>query len=352
MIWKKKRFWGILIGLGLLAFCIKDVTMPEIRSLMQRLDFFLLIPSVAGAALFILFRALRWKLMVQQHKDFKTMHAVSMYCAGQMLNMAMPMLTGQVGRMFLFSKRAGLKKTFVFSTVILEVLFDAIALITFLVLISLAFAFPDEYRHLGVIVSMLTVIVLILLYVILHYSDSLQEFSKKRLRNRWPGFYVTVRKFLMSFTKGIKMLKSTQHMAGTLLLSFLSWGMHTISIFFLLRAFGFHLPLATAATVMVVNTIALMVPITPGNAGTFEIAVSRSLTAFSVPTSDAVLFALALHLIDILPIFSLGIYFARIEKISIRDIKKAHDEATLLDKVSEEGEFVENDAEKEKKATA
>lgn len=345
MIWKKKQFWGVLIALALLAFCLKDVKIPELRDLIQRIDFLMLVPAVVGAILFILFRALRWKLMVQQHRDFKTMHAISMYCAGQMLNMAMPMLTGQVGRMFLFSKRAGLKKTFVFSTVILEVLFDAVAMITFLVLISLAFAFPDKYRTLGIVISMVTVSVLILLYVILHYRDALNEFSRKRLRHRWPGFYITVRKFLMSFTKGIRMLKSTQHMAGCLLYSFLSWGMHTISIFFLLKAFGLHQPLATAATIMVVNTLALMIPITPGNAGTFEVAVSRSLTAFGVGTSDAVLFALALHLIDMIPIFALGFYFTRIEHISLRDIKKAHEDAQLLDKVSEEGDYIGDEEE-------
>jgi len=341
MIWKKKQFWGIIIALALLAFCLKDVRVAEVRALLSRLDFVKLIPAVIGALLFMLFRGMRWRLMVQPHKDFKMLHALSLYSAGQMLNMAMPMLTGQVGRMFLFNRRAGLKKTIVFSTVILEVLFDAIALITFLILISLAFAFPEKYRAAGIAISSLTVIALIVLYVILHYRDNLDGFLRKNCRKRWPGFYITIHKFLMSFTKGIEMLKSTQHMAGCLMYSFLSWGMHTISIYYLLNAFGLHLPIATAATIMVVNTIAMMVPITPGNAGTFEIAVSRSLTAFSVGRSDAVLFALALHLMDMLPIFLLGFYFTRIEHISLREIKKeVHQEASLLDKISEEGEFV------------
>ncbi len=340
MIWKKKQFWGIIIALALLAFCLKDVRVAEVRSLLSRLDFVKLIPAVIGAFLFMIFRGMRWKLMVQQHKDFKMLHALSLYSAGQILNMAMPMLTGQVGRMFLFNRRAGLPKTIVFSTVILEVLFDAITLITFLVLISLAFAFPDNYRAMGIVLSSLTVLVLILLYVILHYRDNLDGLMNKLFGKRWPGFYSAIHKFVMSFTKGIEMLKSTPHMAGCVMYSFLSWGMHTISIYYLLNAFGLHLPIATAATVMVVNTVAMMIPITPGNAGTFEIAVSSSLTAFSVGRSDAVLFALALHLIDMVPIFLLGFYFTRIEHISLREIKKAHEDDSLLDKVSEEGEFV------------
>lgn len=342
MIWKKKQLWGLIVALALLVFCLKDIRFSEVELLVERLDYLLLLPAILCAFLFMIFRGLRWRLIVQQQKDIKMMHALSLYSAGQMLNMAMPMLTGQVGRMFLFSKRAGLRKTFIFSTIVLEVVFDAVALITFLVLISLAFAFPDRYRTLGLVISTLTIAALILLYVMLHFRDNLDELSRRSFRQRWPGLYITLRKFLMSFTNGIEMLKSSQHMAGSMSYSFLSWGMHTCSIYFLLGSFGFHLPIATAATVMIVNTIALMVPITPGNAGTFEMAVSRSLTAFSVGRSDAVLFALALHLIDLVPIFALGFYFTHIEKVSLHEIKKEHEDESLLDKVSPEGTFVED----------
>ncbi|MGH8015444.1 MAG: lysylphosphatidylglycerol synthase transmembrane domain-containing protein [Candidatus Zixiibacteriota bacterium] len=349
MIWKKKRAWGTLVALALLAYCLKDIRLSEVEMLIARIDYVMLIPALIGAFFFMIFRGFRWKLIVEQEKNLKTMHALSLYSAGQMLNMVMPMLTGQVGRMILFSKRAGLQKTFIFSTIILEVLFDAIALITFLVLISLAFAFPDRYRTLGFVISALTVIGLLMLYIILHFRNNIDGFSRKCFRKRWPRFYIIVRKFLLTFINGMQMLKSTQHMFGSIIYSYLSWAAHTISIFFLLKSFGFHLPIATAATVMIVNTVALMVPITPGNAGTFEVAVSRSLTAFSVGRSDAVLFALALHLIDMIPIFAMGFYFMHIEKISLKEIKEFPEEVSLLDKVTPEGEFVEGDERPEKK---
>lgn len=349
MIWKSKQFWGVLVALALLAFCLKDVRASDVQALGHRIDYAMLIPAIITAFLFMIFRGMRWRLIVQQQKKIKILHALSLYSAGQILNMAMPMLTGQVGRMFLFSKRAGLKKTFIFSTIVLEVLFDAIALITFLILISLAFAVPDRYRSFGVVISTVTILGLILLYVILHYRHHLVRFGQKRLRKRWPGVYITLRKFLMSFTNGIEMLKSSQHMLGSITYSFLSWGMHTLSIYYLLMAFGLHLPIATAAIVMIVNTVAMMVPITPANAGTFEVAVSRSLAAFSVPLPDAVLFALALHLIDMIPVFTMGLYFTHIEKISLSEIKKEHEETSLLDKVTLEGDFIDDDQSTEKK---
>jgi len=114
-------------------------------------------------------------------------------------------------------------------------------------------------------------------------------------------------------------------------------------VFFLFRAFGFGLPLGAAAAVMIINTIALLVPITPGNAGTFEIAVSTSLIAFSVGRSDTVMFALALHFIDLIPMYILGVAFLKMEKVSIKEIKSQHEEETILEHVDEEGTLIDKE---------
>jgi uncharacterized membrane protein YbhN (UPF0104 family) len=87
----------------------------------------------------------------------------------------------------------------------------------------------------------------------------------------------------------------------------------------------------------------MMIPITPGNAGTFEVAVSTTLSAFSVPRSDAVLFALALHLLDLLPIFIFGFLFVHLEKVSISEIRNKQSEHTILDEVDEDGVVLEQE---------
>lgn len=319
--WKKKRFWGSLIAVALLAYCVKDLRWTDLQQMMSRLDLRYLIPAIACAYLFIIAKAQRWRLLVSQHKRIPSVRLTSLYSAGQVLNIAMPALTGQVGRMILFSRYEGLRKTFVFSTIVLEVLFDAVSLVVFLLLTSLAFAFPERYRTVSIVIASLTLAALILLYLILSYRRQLEDLGRRQLRDRWPGTYVTITKFIRSFTKGIEALRSTPHIFGSLALSLFIWATHVLVIYFLLMSFGYELPLAAAASVMIINTIALMIPITPGNAGTFEVAVSTALAAFSVGRSDAVLLAVALHLLDLLPVVTLGAGFLRAEKDSIRRLK-------------------------------
>jgi len=343
VFWKKKQFWGALIGIALLAYCVKDIRLSELRTLAERVNLYYLVPSVISGFLFMYFKGLRWRTIISRQKLITKTRAVTLYATGQVLSIVMPALTGQVGRVILFSRKEDLRKTFVFSTIVLEVLFDAVSLIVFMFFTSLAFAFPERYRYLSFVVSGVTLGALLLLYLILHFQGSVENVGERCFRNRWPGLYITLKKFIRSFTKGIDMLRSSQHMFGTMMYSILAWTAHMLVVWFLMRSFGFELPFAAAAVVMIINTIVLMVPITPGNAGTFEIAVSTSLAAFSVGRSDAVLFALALHLMDLLPVFVYGAFFLRQEKLTLRDIKSDQEEELIIDKIDEEGSYIEEE---------
>jgi uncharacterized protein (TIRG00374 family) len=344
VIWKKKKFWGTLIGLLLLAYCVKDIRASELKLLLERVNAWYLAAAFVLATLFVVLKALRWKLVVSQHKRVPVKRVVTLYSVGQVLGIVMPALTGQVGRVVWFSRKEGLRKAYVFSTLVMEILFDAISLIVFMFFASLAFAFPERYRYLSFVVAGITVGAIILLYLVLHFKAHLEEISRNSFRDRWPGLYITSKKFIRSFAKGIELLRSSQEMAGTLFLSLASWTTHMLVIWFLFKSFGFALPLATAAVVMIVNTIILLVPITPGNAGTFEVAVSTSLAAFSVGRSDAVLFALALHLMDLLPSFGFGYLFLHMEKLSLKEIKEVQEEeALIIDRIDEDGTYIEEE---------
>ena len=325
--WKKKQFWGSLIALLLLAYCVEDINPDDLRQIAGRVSLYYLIPTILLSFAMIIFKALRWKTIVEKTKKISVGRIIPMFSAAQVINIVMPALTGQVGRIMLFARKEGLSKSYVFSTVVLEVLFDAISLLIFIVTLSAAsFAFPPEYRQVGFIIGFATVGLLALLYLILHYEEPIGRMGKKLLRGRWPGVYITLKKFSRSFTQGIEMLKSSQYFIKTLFYSLASWISHILVIYYLFKAFGLKLPILAATVVMVVNTIALMIPITPGNAGTFELAVVASLLAFKTVKTDAVMFALALHIIDLIPIFVMGSLFIFSKRVTIKEMKELQEE--------------------------
>ena len=342
-ILKNKQLLGAVIAIILLWFCFKSVKLADIESLAKRIDLHYFIPSVLCSFLFMTIRALRWRVMITRQAPCGVGRTITLYAAGQVINMAMPVLTGQVGRLLLYAKKLDLRKTFVFSTMVLEIVFDALSLLIFMFFTSLAFAFPSEYRFISFIVAILTGLVLLLMYLMLNYQQKLEEIGRRRLASRWPGFYVTLKKGVRSFAKGIDLLRSSQHMVTSIILSLLAWTTHVMVIWLLYESFGLQLPIAAAAAVMIINTIVLMIPITPGNAGTFEIAVSTSLTAFSVGRADAVLFALALHMIDLLPVTILGMFFFRSDKNAMKAVRDIPTDKTIIHSISEDGSFIDDE---------
>ncbi len=334
--WKKKQFWGSIIAIVLLAYCIKDISTAQIRVMYQSVNFYFLIPSIVLSFGIIIFKAVRWRIIIEKTKKVGLFRIISLFSAGQVINISMPALTGQVGRLLLFAKKESLSKTYVFSTIVIEILFDAITMLLFIILLSTAtFAFPPEYRSVSIILAVATASLVILLYLILHFEKQIGAFGKKILRGRWPGVYITLKRFSRSFTKGISLLRSTQYFFRTFMFSIASWVAHAFLIYFLFKSFGFELPIIAAVVVMVINTIALMVPITPGNAGTFELVVVAALLAYSIPKSDAVLFALALHILDLIPISIMGLFFLRSEKVNLREIQEQGEKEEILDRVDD-----------------
>jgi uncharacterized protein (TIRG00374 family) len=333
---KKKQLWGSIIALLLLGYCVKDNRLSDVRNMLERTDLYYLLLAVLLQFMFIICKAVRWRTIVEPMKKIKWTRVIPLFSAGQAINIVMPALTGQVGRLLLFSRKEELSKTYVFSTIVLEVVFDAIGLLTFIMILSAAsMAFPARYRTIAVIIAVATVIIFVLLYLILLNENRIGAFCRRLFRGRWPGFYITLKKFVRSFTRGLKMLRSTQYFFRTLGFSILGWLSQMMVIYSLFCAFGFKLPLISATLLMVINTIALMIPITPGNAGTFELAVVAPLLAFKIAKSDAVLYALALHIIDLVPIFIMGYLFFYTEKMTLKQIKEEGSKKEVLDEFNE-----------------
>ncbi len=333
-LFKKKQFWGCIVAIILLGYCVKDIRLDQIKILYKSINFYFLIPSMLFSFSMIIVKAIRWRTILEKTKKVPLFRSIALFSAGQVINISMPALTGQVGRLLLFSKKENLAKSYIFSTIVLEVLFDAISMLLFIVLLStVSLAFPPEYRSISIIIAIATISLFILLYLLLHYQDQIGEFGRRVLRGRWPGVYITLKKFSRSFTKGISMLRSTQYFFRTLLLSMLAWISHALLIYFLLKSFGFDLPIISAIAVMLINTIALIVPITPGNFGTFEFAVVAALLAYHVTKSDAALFAIALHILDLIPIFIMGLFFLKSEKMTIKEIQEEGEKEEILDQI-------------------
>jgi hypothetical protein len=86
---------------------------------------------------------------------------------------------------------------------------------------------------------------------------------------------------------------------------------------------GFQVPGGMAASVMGtgVANLATLIPASPGYVGTFDAALTWVLVnSFASPSADAGAYTIAIHVLLIVPVVVLGLFFLWREDISLPDI--------------------------------
>ncbi|MFH1699944.1 MAG: lysylphosphatidylglycerol synthase transmembrane domain-containing protein [Candidatus Zixiibacteriota bacterium] len=319
---KKKQFWGGIVAAGIMAFLFYDLDIPHTIEVARHLRLIYTIPILICTTGLIFFKTLRWMTIVSKIKKVLFWPTLALYSTAQVIAVLLPALTGQAGRVLLFSRKGDFTKTYAFSTIFLEIVLDGAGLIILMMISSSVFVFPEEYRFVSYIIGGATVLVLILFYCSLHFQSRMEGFGYRRIRPRSPKVYLVVRKFIRSFNDGISVIKSTDKLFVISLNTFLSWACHVGAVFYLFHMFNFDLPIWAAVVVIIVNYLALMIPITPGNIGSFQLAVVASLNIFSVPKTEAVLFSILLYIADMLPLIILAGFFIFKENFSISEISE------------------------------
>ncbi len=95
----------------------------------------------------------------------------------------------------------------------------------------------------------------------------------------------------------------------------------------LFHAFGFvaryRLPWSAALVAMVITTISVVVPSSPGYIGTFHFLCQLALGLVPGPEGGPALsYAFVLHAVSVFPVFFLGLFFLARDKISLRSLRE------------------------------
>jgi uncharacterized protein (TIRG00374 family) len=317
---KKKRFWGSILAIAILIYCFYDYDFKTVGQLAKEANYWLLLPMASLEILLVFVRSQRWRYILDPIKRTDIFPMFSLYSIGAFINLTLPALTGQMARTYLLSKRERISKTSAATSIILEVLFDGFSLVGLMLVVSLVFVFPGWLRKWEVALGVGVVTCFVLLYYISHRYESLASIAKKNLSFLSPGFYEKLKDIWYSFVAGLTMLRSTKHLAIAVVFSLFSWFTRGVVVFFLVKALNFSMPVWGALVVMVINSLLVMVVITPGNLGTFNLACLFGLSLFGVGKTEAMSFSILLYAVTFLPIIILGLAFILKEGLSFKEL--------------------------------
>lgn len=311
-----------MLAAGLLVYCFYDFDFHSVLAALSSLNIRYLIPLIFLEVIIAFVRTLRLKIIIDPVKRIGATHLYPIYCIGMMTNLLMPYLTGQVARLYLISRRAQLRKTFVFTTTVLEVLFDGMALLGIVLLISLFIVIPTQFKawHF-VLLGGIVLGILILLFMLSRSHGKSHDFLSRFTIHLPPATKKKIDDIKHSFLSGLQFLRSTRHLFVVSTLSLLSWVVQAAMVYLLVLAFRFSISLWGAVIITAVVTIMMTVVLSPWNIGTFQGATVAAMQPFGIIKPEALAFSFLLHIFVYLPPIILGAFFSFKEGLTFKELK-------------------------------
>jgi uncharacterized protein (TIRG00374 family) len=236
----------------------------------------------------------------------------------------MPAHLGELVRAHTLSRKRDVSMGCAFATIVVERIIDVFALLVLLALSMMVHPFPSwvvvsGYVMLGGAVFLFAGLILSKRHEL--RTLSAMRFVMKPLPTRFTERAVScTRRFL----SGIVPLRRGPDYAVVGVLSVAIWACYALTFHLSLYAFDFvhvyRLVWYVALVLLVITTISVAVPSSPGYVGTFHYLCQLALGLFGVPAAPALSYATVAHAVCFLPVFVVGLALANYQGISVRRV--------------------------------
>ncbi len=333
----KKKLLSFIIGLlisGILIFIIfRNVNFGDLMVALKGANYLWLLPNMFLVVLAMFQRAERWKHMLKPIGAPKYKKLLSATCIGFMANNVLPLRLGEFVRAYALAREnEKVTKSASLATIFVErMVFDLLALLLILAVILwfIPTKFDDRFK-LGAAMSLVVAIVgLIFAVAVVMRPEGAGKLITRYLFFLPDKVKDIIRKTVIKFSKGLIFLKNWRHTFWVSIHTILLWLAMGISNVFVFYAFGldqppYSLPLSASYVLLVVVSISILIPSSPGFIGVYHGGVVLTLGYYGIEasSSEAVSCALVLHAAQFIPVTLMGFYYLYKEGLSLSQLGK------------------------------
>jgi glycosyltransferase 2 family protein len=321
---------GLVISAVFLFLAFRGLNPQEVWRNLSGVNPLLLVVAAIWYFLGVALISLRWQFLLRAIQSVHLRVVMPLVCIGYMGNNVYPFRSGEVLRIFLLQREAGIPVARAATTVIIERVFDGIVMLSF---IFVALLFVDvgantEIRRILTFATPLFVIAVIIFFVLAARPAWLRRLVRlvtKPLPNKLQHIISHLSEEIIH---GLEGLRSPADLAGAVFSSYASW-MIEASVYWLV-AVAFQLEISYAVALLIVGVVNLagLIPASPGQFGVYEFFVSLVLvaaTAGRIPESQALAYALVIHMVIWLPVTLVGFAFLAREGLGWKSITQARE---------------------------
>lgn len=326
---------GIALSLLLLGWVLRDVSVTEVAHEIGQADPWLFLLSILVAIAGFGFRALRWGILlapVAPAVSFRLRYASTII--GFAVNNLLPARVGEFARAFSLARLSRVSLGSSIATLVVERLFDGLALIFLLFMAMAAPSFPLEGEIGGVdprdaarVVALVMAAGGAFLFALVVAPDRSAAIVGWVFHRLFPARLAeALMRALRSFLRGLAVLRDARLFFVSVGLAVGQWLFTAVSFLLAFRAFGIDsVPFAGAVFLQSLLSLAVAIPSSPGFFGPFEAAAVVGLGLWEVERDKAVSFAVGYHLGGFIPVTLMGIYYVWRLGLSWSDVSHGDD---------------------------
>lgn len=316
-----KLWLGLLVGALFLYLAFRDVDFGQMWISLKEAHYWYLIPAILILFFSHFLRAIRWRYLLDPIRRLDTSSLFSSLIIGYGANTITPAHLGEFLRAYVLSRKREISMGSVFATIVMERIIDVFSLVVLMFLAVLIHPFPEWVVKSGYIMFSATLALFFFLILLKRsslQSDTLFRIILKPIPGRMkPKVKGSIERFLL----GILPLKRWDDYIKVSILSVCIWACYGFVFYICFYVFDFvgifHLPWYAGLILLVITTISVVVPSSPGYVGPYHYLCQVSLAMFSVPESPAISYAVVVHAVNILPVLGLAFLLAAHEGLQI-----------------------------------
>ena len=314
---KRWQLWvGLVVSLVALVLALRGIDLRQIGETLAKAEYVYLIPATAALLVYLLFRAVRWRLLLGPQESLSRCFWVTN--VGYLVSNVFPFRLGDPARAVIIGRGGRISAAAALSTVVVERVLDMLMVVALLAGVTPFVGGAKSAVGAGLVAGVAALAALAVLVVLAFRPDWGRRVVRRVLGwippldvERWAGL-------LDGLFEGLAPLRSGRKGLAILAWSVITWASVVVFYWALIRAFLPRPPVLAAPFLVCVAGLGMAVPSSPGAVGVFHAVARYGLTVpFNVPVDQAVTVAFAIHTFQYVAMCLLGLAGLARESISL-----------------------------------
>ena len=333
-----RSFLVTLLAFALFAWFLRGTDLRDVWAQVQHARLGLIGLSLIFVFATYGFRALRWQCLLAPLGPTRLRVAFRTTIIGFAALSLLPARLGDPLRAYLLAKQERLSPPATFATVVMERVFDLVAVLILLAVFLWGFADPATMtsaarsalavvKFWAVVFSGISVALFALMWTLASHPERIGGLVLTLGRVLPQKLVARLADIAKVLSGGFAASRSPRQLARAAAWSLPIWLAIAAEAWLVTRAFGLELPFAGSFLLQTLLVLGVAVP-TPGGVGSYHEAYRFGMTTFFGATShQAVAAGVVLHIVSFLPVVIVGVHFMHQDGLSFGNLKDLASEA-------------------------